>query len=254
MTTEYAKAKARQRAQTAYYRKKKQVMDHYGGAQCVECDEDDFHLLQLHHTNHNGATCRREACVTTSSYTYWNWLIKNNYPPHHKQRVLCRNCHVKITLATIDCGPVAILKPREYASLINPHDIPLKRQIQYAKYIREGDPGFTPQHPEVIQRLRKRIVKEGKYAPYWFIESLRKSGYNVKGLYKPKEGSEPLIETLRKSGYDGDKLYELLVGGKRTRMPRKSRKPKRVRQHKHVALTDKDKLLSMFGFTKEDIL
>jgi len=76
---------------------KDRVYQHYGGYKCVDCGITQEEVLVLHHIHFNGKECRLEACGNRYKYNstvYHYWLIRNNYPPKHKQIVLCQNHHI----------------------------------------------------------------------------------------------------------------------------------------------------------------
>ena len=78
-----------------YYKQlKMQVMIHYsnGSLVCAECGQDDFTKLSIDHINGGGDNHRRLLGIN-SSYHFYLWLKRNNYPMGY--RVLCKSCNSK---------------------------------------------------------------------------------------------------------------------------------------------------------------
>lgn len=71
-------------------RKRKIVMEAYGNSTCACCGETNDKFLTLDHINGGGNKHRRE--IAMGGKTYWNWFIKNNFPPGFQ--VLCWNCNL----------------------------------------------------------------------------------------------------------------------------------------------------------------
>lgn len=78
------------------WRRKRMIMDHYGGPICAGCNETELAVLQLDHKDGNGNTHRRkigDGDLGRGSRSTYQWIIDNNYPPLF--RVLCANCNVR---------------------------------------------------------------------------------------------------------------------------------------------------------------
>ena len=71
---------------------KEMVFDYYGGCICVNCGIKDPYLLTLDHVNNDGNIWRKKLS-TGSGGTFYNWLIKNNFPEELELQVLCFNCN-----------------------------------------------------------------------------------------------------------------------------------------------------------------
>ncbi len=69
-------------------KRKKQVIDNYGGI-CACCGENRMEFLSIDHINNDGANHRKQ----TGGHMY-AWLIKNNFPSGY--RVLCYNCNMSL--------------------------------------------------------------------------------------------------------------------------------------------------------------
>ncbi len=67
------------------------VLTHYGNNKlaCVRCGNNDIRVLSIDHIN-GGGTRERKNMSSTSSYLYYCWLIKNNFPKGYQ--TLCMNC------------------------------------------------------------------------------------------------------------------------------------------------------------------
>lgn len=72
-------------------RRRKMVIDHYGG-KCECCGEEQFEFLALDHKNGGGNAHRSE--VRQKGASMIGWVIANNYPDIF--RVLCHNCNSAI--------------------------------------------------------------------------------------------------------------------------------------------------------------
>lgn len=70
--------------------KKINVLKHYGGLKCAECDINDLDMLTIDHIN-NGGKVHRE--MYGNKVSIHNMLIKEGYPPGFQ--VLCFNHNVK---------------------------------------------------------------------------------------------------------------------------------------------------------------
>ena len=93
-------ARVRGQAQESRRRQKRRVMEAYGGAVCVCCDEACLSMLTIDHINNDGAKHRREIgklyeystgkrALVTEMYT---WLERNGFPSGFQ--VLCYNCNL----------------------------------------------------------------------------------------------------------------------------------------------------------------
>lgn len=69
---------------------KVEVINAYGGPQCVGCPENDIRILQIDHIDGGGNKHAKQIGGRGRMYV---WLKKNNYPPGF--RVLCPNCNVR---------------------------------------------------------------------------------------------------------------------------------------------------------------
>lgn len=68
-------------------RRKRSILDAYGGARCVCCGETHLDFLTVDHIGGWGARHRKEI----GAAALYPWLIKNGFPPGF--RVLCMNCN-----------------------------------------------------------------------------------------------------------------------------------------------------------------
>ena len=68
-----------------------EVIQGYGG-KCACCGEDRLEFLCIDHINGGGRKELREK-FNNRSYTFFNWLKKNNFPAQD-YRVLCHNCNM----------------------------------------------------------------------------------------------------------------------------------------------------------------
>lgn len=83
------KQRRKEIARRANDKRKRQMMEHYGGAFCSCCGEDRLIMLAMDHVSGDGARHRREVGGSAQMY---NWIHKNHYPPGIF-RVLCHNCN-----------------------------------------------------------------------------------------------------------------------------------------------------------------
>lgn len=76
----------------AEYRKllRMEVLNAYGGAECVCCGEKRIEFLTIDHIDGGGHQHRKEIGVKAGT-EFCRWLKKNNYPKGY--RVLCSNCN-----------------------------------------------------------------------------------------------------------------------------------------------------------------
>jgi hypothetical protein len=71
---------------------KKEVLEQYGGCQCVCCPENNFEFLTIDHKEGGGNEHRRK--LKEEGYlTIYGYLIENNYPDKDKYQVKCLNCN-----------------------------------------------------------------------------------------------------------------------------------------------------------------
>jgi hypothetical protein len=82
---------SRQANGSCYLRLKQDVLTHYGNGKCacVRCGFEDMRALSIDHINGGGNNFRKQNKLT-SSYCFYGWLIRNNYPEGHQ--TLCMNC------------------------------------------------------------------------------------------------------------------------------------------------------------------
>lgn len=79
------KYKNKKRIRAKRQKKRKLVIEHYGG-KCVCCGEKRIEFLAIDHINNDGNEHRKK--LTTKIFY---WLIKNNYPDGFQ--ILCHNCN-----------------------------------------------------------------------------------------------------------------------------------------------------------------
>ena len=81
----------RQKAREKGREIKQEVLTHYGNNKCccVQCDENRLACLSIDHIN-GGGNKERNKLRKRSSYLYYTWLKKNNYPEGYQ--TLCMNC------------------------------------------------------------------------------------------------------------------------------------------------------------------
>ncbi len=70
---------------------KRTVMEHYGGARCVCCEETEIAFLTIDHKSGKGRAHRR--AINRRGETFYRWLKVHNYPHRRRYRVLCMNCN-----------------------------------------------------------------------------------------------------------------------------------------------------------------
>lgn len=76
-----------------YHKKKRAVIQHYGGMRCSQCKEETrIEHLTLRLVKNNERICSVEAQAIFNTYSYWVWLVQHDYPPEHDQVVLCKEC------------------------------------------------------------------------------------------------------------------------------------------------------------------
>jgi hypothetical protein len=71
-------------------RKRRELLDHYGG-KCACCGEEHYEFLSIDHINGGGTKHRAEV---GKGDVFYKWLRKNGYPEGF--RVLCHNCNQAI--------------------------------------------------------------------------------------------------------------------------------------------------------------
>lgn len=73
---------------------KKKILEEYGGAKCVCCNEDETVFLSLDHINGGGNKERKELMGDSriGGYQFYKYLKNNNYPMKEMYRILCMNC------------------------------------------------------------------------------------------------------------------------------------------------------------------
>ncbi len=71
---------------------RRQVLEHYSGkpSKCKLCSYDKIECLDLDHIQGGGNKLRKEN-PRFNYYSWWKWIINNNYPKGFQ--VLCRNCN-----------------------------------------------------------------------------------------------------------------------------------------------------------------
>ena len=71
-----------------YYKKRKQVIEHYcpDGGKCVKCGFNDIRALSVDHINGGGSKHRKEL----NGVSIYKWLVDNDFPPGFQ--ILCMNC------------------------------------------------------------------------------------------------------------------------------------------------------------------
>jgi hypothetical protein len=77
-------------AQTYRSKRKKRVIDHYGG-KCACCGESDIRFLTIDHMSMSGSAHRMSIGMKSGVHFHW-WLEKNGLPDGYQ--VLCFNCNV----------------------------------------------------------------------------------------------------------------------------------------------------------------
>lgn len=79
--------------QRAFYQKrKKEVLDHYGG-KCACCGEDRLAFLTLDHINGNGYEHRKKIGVgPRGGNPFYSWIKRNGFPMGYQ--TLCFNCNI----------------------------------------------------------------------------------------------------------------------------------------------------------------
>ena len=82
----YAPARAERRQDL-----KRTVMEHYGGARCVCCEETEIAFLTIDHKSGKGRAHRR--AINRRGETFYRGLKVRHYPDPAEYRVLCMNCN-----------------------------------------------------------------------------------------------------------------------------------------------------------------
>lgn len=70
------------------------IFNHYGGALCKLCGENDIRVLVIDHIKGKGTEHRRKLTDYKGNYdgqSIYRWIVKNNFPKGFQ--VLCRNCN-----------------------------------------------------------------------------------------------------------------------------------------------------------------
>ena len=67
------------------------IISHYNNGCCARCGENDIDVLTIDHVNNDG---KHERDIIGSTYAFYSWLKKHNYPQERYQ-ILCRNCNWK---------------------------------------------------------------------------------------------------------------------------------------------------------------
>ncbi len=101
------------------------------GMLCVCCGEDEVSFLDIHHTDHNGASHRKQ--VRHMGTKYYNEMLKNP----HGLAILCCNCNLGSARNQQICPHVQIM-PKQYSlpSVLVAGDIQCKKCHHY--FTREG--------------------------------------------------------------------------------------------------------------------
>lgn len=69
---------------------KKTIFEAYGG-KCSCCGESNYAFLAIDHVDGGGTQKRKSGEHSTSSDTFYRWIIKNGFPKEFQ--VLCHNCN-----------------------------------------------------------------------------------------------------------------------------------------------------------------
>jgi len=82
-----------ERAILANFRRKQEVLAHYGNGKiaCVKCGYSDIDALSIDHIYDNGAAERK--IIGKSGHQMYKWLIDHDYPEGYQ--TLCMNCNFK---------------------------------------------------------------------------------------------------------------------------------------------------------------
>lgn len=80
------------------------VLNHYskGNPRCQKCGFKKIECLDLDHIN-NGGNKDRRSNPKHNFYSWWKWIIDNNYPKEFQ--VLCRNCNWEKHILTMRNRP-----------------------------------------------------------------------------------------------------------------------------------------------------
>lgn len=81
---------SKRRSKQLLQKYRKIVIEHYGG-KCVCCGETLIEFLTIDHPKGNGKEDRKRF---RTSYSFYLWIIKNNFPEGY--RILCYNCNCSI--------------------------------------------------------------------------------------------------------------------------------------------------------------
>lgn len=83
--------KRRATVRAGYYRRKMEVINHYGG-KCACCGESEPAFLQIDHIDDDGATHRASLPHSGAAGVIYRWLKQNGWPEGFQ--VLCANCNM----------------------------------------------------------------------------------------------------------------------------------------------------------------
>jgi hypothetical protein len=75
-----------------YYREiyLQKVLDAYG-RKCACCGEMEEKFLSIDHLTYSGYQAKKQGLHPKDSYSFYRWLVKNNFPPDFQ--LLCMNCN-----------------------------------------------------------------------------------------------------------------------------------------------------------------
>jgi hypothetical protein len=87
---------ARSEDNKRYWRKhlpelERQIWEHYGN-RCGCCGMTDSRFFTLGHPNNDGAIQRKT--TRTSGWTFYRWLVLNNFPTTYELEIQCWNCNM----------------------------------------------------------------------------------------------------------------------------------------------------------------
>lgn len=78
------------KAKKRYFERKDKIFAAYGGYVCKCCGELEKSFLSVDHINNNAQQMIRDGLHKRGSASFYNWLIKNNFPKGFQ--ILCMNC------------------------------------------------------------------------------------------------------------------------------------------------------------------